>query len=938
MLRAFFRPVVGLAIIAGSYGATVPVESSSVPLALRAANPDMLSGGLFAALDADGVFTGMRPVRAFRQGMTDLSKGKPPAVLDARVGINIRLGDDPAALPASQIGQAEPHIYRSVSDPNVLLATFQEGRYYDAGSLDCGYAISRDGGLTWTRALIPQLTQSSGGSFNRATDPVAGIGPQGDLYLNTLGSISGAFSSAAVLVSRSTDGGASWSAPVAVFTSTSTTVAPDKNWLAVNDYAGTPNAGRLVVTWTNFTSASSGTSTGNNIVGSVSDDRGVTWSAPIAVTPSGSVNQGSQPVYLPDGSLAVVYVTFPNPSTTSQFSINCRTSLDGGRTFPASGSTAVPLVFAWDDPDLRDGVFLPSAAAARQSGDLYIAYTAVNTGTPKVYVAKSTDRGTTWNTPVVVSDNPTGVSVMNPAVAVTPDGQTVSVVFMDRRNTNATRTNLDIYLAQSFDGGATWQPNIRLTDMTNDIRYATPTSRGYMLGDYLGVAPALASDEPAVAIWCDTRTGDADPLTARFAPVADESFSAWAIARGVAPQLPAGDPDQDGYFNAVEFKLGSNPLANEGGETFMTHQVSPGVFDVAWVERTASSTYPVTTVANPPPDRIVTTVTPSVALTSDQLPSIAVGDRLHWVGLRYTAAPEAPFSVGHALKFSAGIPPYVSGEIAPANTDSRLINVSSRGNVGSDANQMIVGFVIDGPKTMLVRAAGPALLAYDVPNYLAAPRLTLSPLGSTTSLASNAGWQQSTASSTLFTRLGAFPFAPGSTDTALVQTLAAGGYTAVVSGANGGTGVSLVEAYDADPTPGLPTGPRVLNLSTRAVAGTGTDTLIAGFVITGSQPRRVLIRAVGPTLTQFGIATPLSDPVLTLYQGKTAVATNDDWQISQSWPAIAATAQRVGAFALNDASLDAALLITLAPGGYSVTVTSADGGTGIALVEVYDAD
>ena len=178
----------------------------------------------------------------------DLSKGRPPIVLDARIGPNLRLGDDPAALPASQRGQAEPHIVRSLTNPDLLLATFQEGRLADGGALGCGYAVSLDGGLTWRRDLIPNLTPITRGRFERATDPVAGAGPQGDLYLQTLGSVQSVFAQAAVVVSRSTDNGATWSSPVTVFESSASTPAPDKNWLAVNDYPGTPNSGRLVST------------------------------------------------------------------------------------------------------------------------------------------------------------------------------------------------------------------------------------------------------------------------------------------------------------------------------------------------------------------------------------------------------------------------------------------------------------------------------------------------------------------------------------------------------------------------------------------------------------------------------------------------------------------------------------------------------------------
>src|SRR6266446_3210342 len=93
------------------------------------------------------------------------------AGLDPRVGLNLRLGDDPAQLPTNMLAQAEPHIVRHPTQPDILAATFQEGRYTDGGAVDCGYSITLDGGLTWSRALIPGLTLVVGGPYYRATDP-----------------------------------------------------------------------------------------------------------------------------------------------------------------------------------------------------------------------------------------------------------------------------------------------------------------------------------------------------------------------------------------------------------------------------------------------------------------------------------------------------------------------------------------------------------------------------------------------------------------------------------------------------------------------------------------------------------------------------------------------------------------------------------------------
>ena len=137
----------------------------------------------------------------------------------------------------------------------------------------------------------------------------------------------------------------------------------------------------------------------------------------------------------------------------------------------------------------------------------------------------------------------------------------------------------------------------------------------------------------------------------------------------------------------------------------------------------------------------------------------------------------------------------------------------------------------------------------------------------------------------------------------------------------------------------------MINFSVRTRAGTGADTLIAGFTITGDNTRNILLRAVGPALAPFGISDSLPDPVLTLYRDDHAIATNDDWALNTTiWLSLKEAFATVGAFPLSStanasqltSSRDAALLISLAPGSYTVHVSGKTGARGVALVEIYE--
>jgi hypothetical protein len=267
-------------------------------------------------------------------------------------------------------------------------------------------------------------------------------------------------------------------------------------------------------------------------------------------------------------------------------------------------------------------------------------------------------------------------------------------------------------------------------------------------------------------------------------------------------------------------------------------------------------------------------------------------------------------------------------EVGSSGT-ARLVNIATRAQVGGTAGTPISGFVISGTgeKKMLIRTAGPGLAAFGVTGALADPNLSV--VSGNSTVASNDNWLAGDAAT--FTATGAFAFAAGSRDAAVVSSLNAGAYSAVV-GAGGGTGVTLLEVYDAD---AAAADARLVNASTRAFVGTGEQVLIPGFVISGSGTVRLLIRAVGPTLANFGVTSTLADPQLTLFQGSTTIGSNDNWSSGTNATAIAAAAVQAGAFALATGSRDAAMLVELGAGSYTVTVSGVGSTTGTALVELY---
>jgi hypothetical protein len=266
---------------------------------------------------------------------------------------------------------------------------------------------------------------------------------------------------------------------------------------------------------------------------------------------------------------------------------------------------------------------------------------------------------------------------------------------------------------------------------------------------------------------------------------------------------------------------------------------------------------------------------------------------------------------------------------------SQLVNISTRGYVPTGGT-LTAGFVLRGTssKPVIVRGVGPALDSFGVSDPLGDPQLALVAQSSAQTLAENSGWSQTPQLSTAFQSVGAFPLPLGSSDSASEVQLMPGLYsTRVTSGTSGG-GVALAEVYDGDPNT---VATRLVNVSTLGFTGTGNDALVAGFTIQGNAPKRVLVRAIGPSLAAYNVSGRLANPRLDVCPlGQTTpIASSDDWMNSAE---MQAAVNSTGAFPLAPGSLDAALVLTLQPGGYTVVVTGAGDTTGNVLLEIYDLD
>jgi len=269
-------------------------------------------------------------------------------------------------------------------------------------------------------------------------------------------------------------------------------------------------------------------------------------------------------------------------------------------------------------------------------------------------------------------------------------------------------------------------------------------------------------------------------------------------------------------------------------------------------------------------------------------------------------------------------PGHILQVVTPAPARAQLLNISTRLRVQGGEKVLIGGFILSGtdPKKVIIRAIGPSLAEY-FNDVLANPTLEL--FKGSNSIASNDDWQENEA------EVRATGFQPGNPlESAIVRTLQPGSYSAIVRGNGSTPGIGLVEVYDLDQAANS----KLANIASRGFVDTGNNVMIAGLVIgpAGGGSTRILVRAIGPSLTNFGINGALQNPTLDLVNSNGVILrSNDNWPDSQE--------SELERLALQPSDeRESALIVGLIPGNYTAIVRGVGGTTGVGLVEIYNVD
>ncbi len=418
---------------------------------------------------------------------------------------------DVPAQPGSEPDTVvEPDVAVSPINPRVAVAAAHDGRYPNGGAVGITYAWTHDGGATWHHAPVPGLTTSTGGPepWVRASDPVVAFAPNGDVYISTL--LIAFTCPSAVAVSRSTNGGRTFAAPVLAHYSADCALSDDKNTLIIDNSPTSPHEGRLYQFWTPFLTNPLGQSDGSPQALVYSDDHGQTWSEPVDVSLPHANTQNSTPMLLADGTLVDAFIDYGDEAQENEDIefrhheaaanraarapgtpvIRTAVSHDGGDSFTPGGVVARGV--SEGPPGIR--CCLDAATTDVSVGRMYVAWN--STHLSRVKVASSTD-GTTWSRPRLVN-RPSDEAQNGVNVDVAAQAGKLAVSY---GLTNADTTDgrfAQQYVAVSRDGGTSFSKSTPIGPQS-DYAYAAQAG-GIFPGDYIGTA--MAASGRLYAVWC----------------------------------------------------------------------------------------------------------------------------------------------------------------------------------------------------------------------------------------------------------------------------------------------------------------------------------------------------------------------------------------------------------------------------------------------------
>jgi hypothetical protein len=380
-------------------------------------------------------------------------------------------------------------------DGGELVGGMNDYRTSPSGDVNCGFARTSDGGLTWTAGILTGITRNNGGPFNydAAGDPSVYYAADGTVHYVCLG-FDRSFARSALLHSKSSDGGANWSTPVAIVQSESAAIFHDKEMLTIDNSASSPFSGNLYVQWTQFLTS------GSKMFISVSSDDGDTWTAPTLISGSQSGVQGASPAVGPNGT---VYASWCSPCGGASAKMWVNTSTNGGTTWgsPVQAASLTGLPSPLPGNSFRVNSF-PTAAVNPVTGHVYVAYADYAAGNADIKFVRSTNQGATWSAPIRVNSRPQDDQFFQ-WMDVSPEGR-LWVCYYDQ-SWNGTNW-LDMSCNQSNSGGGAFSESKRRTTVSSNP--ANDGFGGTFIGDYNGLA-VKGSGNPH-ALWTDTRTGNAE--------------------------------------------------------------------------------------------------------------------------------------------------------------------------------------------------------------------------------------------------------------------------------------------------------------------------------------------------------------------------------------------------------------------------------------------